>query len=92
MTLLNSYNPDRAVFLGSDDEEWFYFVVETKSSQFLSDLRIMESDWVFCGRARFAALKTKESPVRHEVATGINQLLATIYAKRSVPANPTYDT
>ena len=76
----------------SDDEERFYIVVEIKSSQFLNDLRIMESVRIFCGKAHFATLKMKESPVRSEVAIGINQLLATIYAKRSVPASPAYDT
>ena len=37
--MTRSYNPDWAVLADSDDGERLYFVVETKGSPFLNDLR-----------------------------------------------------
>ena len=77
-TPLGSYNPDWAVLIDSDQEERLYFVVETKSSTLLDDLRITESAKIACGRAHFNALKVGESPARYEVATSVEGLLSTI--------------
>ena len=77
-TPLGSYNPDWAVLIDSDEEERLYFVVETKGSTLLDDLRIAESAKIACGRAHFNALKVGESPARYEVATSVEGLLATI--------------
>ena len=77
-TPLGSYNPDWAVLIDSDQEERLYFVVETKSSTLLDDLRIAESAKIACGRAHFNALKVGESPARYEVATSVEGLLSTI--------------
>ena len=75
-TPLGSYNPDWAVLIGSDDGERLYFVVETKGSLF--DLRNTESGKIACGRAHFNALRVEESPARYELATRLDELLATI--------------
>jgi type III restriction enzyme len=52
-TPLGTYNPDWAVLADSEDGERLYFVVETKGSPFLNDLRIAESARIACGRAHF---------------------------------------
>ena len=75
-TPLGSYNPDWAVLIDSDDGERLYFVVETKGSLF--DLRNTESGKIACGRAHFNALRVEESPARYELATRLDELLATI--------------
>ena len=77
-TPLGSYNPDWAVLVDSDEGERLYFVVETKGSPFLGDLRITESAKIACGKAHFNALKAGESPARYEVATSLGELLATV--------------
>ena len=77
-TPLGSYNPDWAVLIDSDEGERLYFVVETKGSSFLGDLRLTESAKIACGEAHFNALKVGESPARYEVATSVDNLLATI--------------
>ena len=77
-TPLGSYNPDWAVLIDSDEGERLYFVVETKGSPFLGDLRITESAKIECGKAHFNALKVGESPARYEVATSVDSLLAAV--------------
>ena len=79
-TPLGSYNPDWAVLIDSGEGERLYFVVETKGSPFLGDLRITESAKIECGKAHFNALKVGESPARYEVVTSVDGLLATIGA------------
>ena len=79
-TPLGSYNPDWAVLIDSDEGERLYFVVETKGSPFLGDLRITEGAKIECGKAHFNALKVGESPARYEVVTSVDGLLATIGA------------
>ena len=77
-TPLGSYNPDWAVLVDSDEGERLYFVVETKGSPFLGDLRITESAKIECGKAHFNALKVGKSPARYEVATSVDSLLAAV--------------
>ena len=79
-TPLGSYNPDWAVLIDSDEGERLYLVVETKGSPFLNDLRITESAKIACGKAHFKAVKVEESPARYEVATTVEELLASIGA------------
>lgn len=55
-TPLGSYNPDWAVLVTTPDGDRLYFVVETKSSLFGSDLRNAEAAKIECGRAHFKAL------------------------------------
>ena len=75
-TPLGSYNPDWAVLIDSGEGEQLYFVVETKGSRFVDDLRSIESAKVACGKAHFSALSVAESPARYEVATSVEELLA----------------
>ena len=77
-TPLGSYHPDWAVLVESNQGERLYFVVETKGSLFLGDLRIPESAKIRCGQAHFDALNMSESPARYMVSTTVDQLLATI--------------
>lgn len=75
-TPLGSYNPDWAVLIDADKGERLYFVVETKSSLFDSDIRRTESAKIECGKAHFDALKVGESPARYKVATSIDDILS----------------
>ena len=75
-TPLGTYNPDWAVLVEKDGAERLYFVVETKSSLFIDDLRDKEGAKIECGKAHFKALAVGENPARYEVATTLNDLLA----------------
>lgn len=55
-TPLGSYNPDWAVLVNREDEEKFYFVVETKGSILGELLRPIEKAKIDCGREHFRAL------------------------------------
>ena len=77
-TPLGSYNPDWAVLINSEDGERLYFVVETKASAFLGDLRGIEIDKIECGKAHFRALRTREAPARFQVATSIDDLISDV--------------
>ncbi|HEY7837331.1 MAG TPA: hypothetical protein VIC54_01920 [Terriglobales bacterium] len=55
-TPLGDYTPDWAVLIERESQERLYFVVETKGSEFLTDLRETESAKIKCGQAHFAAL------------------------------------
>lgn len=77
-TPLGSYNLDWAILLESDDGERLYFVVETKGTPFLDDLRNTENAKIVCGRAHFDALTVGETPARYEVVTSVDELLAKI--------------
>lgn len=57
-TPLGSYNPDWAILIDKDGVDRLYFVVETKSSLFDEDLRLVEQDKIKCGHAHFKALGT----------------------------------
>ena len=74
-TPLGSYNPDWAVLIDTDEGERLYFVVETKGSTLLDDLRLTESAKIECGKAHFHALEVRENPVRYKVAASVDQLL-----------------
>jgi type III restriction enzyme len=65
-TPLGTYNPDWAALVTTPDGDRVYFVVETKSSLFASDLRSAESAKIDCGRAHFKALAEGESPAVFE--------------------------
>ncbi len=78
-TPLGTYNPDWAVLIEHDGGERLYFVVETKGSQFASDLRDPERAKIECGKRHFDALKARwESPAQYAVATGVEEFLAAI--------------
>ncbi|NKA73549.1 restriction endonuclease subunit R [Ralstonia solanacearum] len=73
-TPLGSYNPDWAVLVNKDGTRRLYFVVETKGSLFVDDLRNKEQAKIECGQAHFEALAVGENPARYLVATSIGDL------------------
>ena len=75
-TPLGSYNPDWAVLIDTDEGERVYFVVETKGSTLLDDLRNVEAGKIACGKAHFRELQVLEHPARYEVVASVDQLLA----------------
>ncbi|MBL8900786.1 MAG: restriction endonuclease subunit R, partial [Planctomycetes bacterium] len=77
-TPLGSYNPDWAVLVEKDGEERLYFVVETKSSSYLTDLRDAEAAKIRCGVQHFRALEVREAPAQYRLATSVDDLLASL--------------
>lgn len=75
-TPLGNYNPDWAVLIEMDGQERLYFVVETKSSLFLDDLRDKESGKIKCGEAHFTALAVGENPAKYIKARSIDDVMA----------------
>ena len=65
-TPIGTYNPDWAVYLLKNGEEKLYFVLETKGSERLADLRDVERLKINCGKKHFEALG---SGVEMQVAT-----------------------
>ena len=67
-TPIGSYNPDWAVFLEKDGEQKLYFVLETKGTTSLFDLRSPERLKIHCGKEHFNALadgiQISEEPVK----------------------------
>jgi type III restriction enzyme len=55
-TPIGSYTPDWAVFMDKDGEQRLYFVLETKGTTRIGDLRTPEQQKIRCGRRHFAAL------------------------------------
>ena len=65
-TPIGTYNPDWAVYLTRDSQEKLYFILETKGSGSLFDLREREALKIHCGMRHFQAL---DSGVEMRVAT-----------------------
>lgn len=67
-TPIGSYTPDWAVFLEKDGEQKLYFVLETKGTTNLFDLRTPEKLKIHCGKQHFDALgdgiQFSEDPVK----------------------------
>lgn len=57
-TPLGSYNPDWVVLLNEELEEKLYFVIETKGTNYMSELRLDEQNKIKCARRHFEALET----------------------------------
>lgn len=74
-TPLGTYNPDWAVLVEVSGEERLYFVVETKGSLFVDDLREKEVAQIACGEAHFKALAVDPNPARYIKATKIDNLM-----------------
>lgn len=55
-TPIGTYNPDWGVYLERDGTEKLYFVLETKGSTSLLDLRTKEQLKIHCGKRHFEAL------------------------------------
>ena len=73
-TPLGSYNPDWAVLVRTDSGERLYFIIETKGSRFLDDLRNTERAKIECGRAHFDAIRVSESPATYVVARSVDDI------------------
>ena len=58
-TPLGTYNPDWAILWKDGNDEKLYFVVESKGSTGLFDLRPKEQGKIDCGKRHFEALETK---------------------------------
>lgn len=74
-TPLGTYNPDWAILVDVEGRDRLYFVVETKGSLFLDDLRDKESGKIKCGEAHFKALAVGENPARFSRATKLEDVL-----------------
>jgi len=74
-TPLGTYNPDWAVLVEVNGNERLYFVVETKGSLFVDDLRDQEAAKIACGEAHFKALATGSNPAHYIKATKIDDLM-----------------
>ena len=74
-TPLGTYNPDWAVLVEMDGTERLYFVVETKSSLFIDDLRERENAKITCGEAHFKALESGDNPARFVKASTLEDIL-----------------
>lgn len=55
-TPIGTYNPDWAVYMDTDGVEKLYFVVETKGSNEVRDLRTPEQLKIHCGQRHFESL------------------------------------
>ena len=58
-TPLGTYNPDWAILWKDDNEEKLFFVVESKGSTGLFDLRPKEQGKIDCGKKHFTALDSE---------------------------------
>lgn len=74
-TPIGTYNPDWAVYLTKNGEEKLYFVLETKGSTSLFDLRTREQLKIHCGKKHFKALN---SDVEMQVASKWDDFKSTI--------------
>ena len=74
-TPIGTYNPDWAVYLTKNGEEKLYFVLETKGSTSLFDLRTREQLKIHCGKKHFKALN---SDVEMQVAAKWDDFKSTI--------------
>ena len=60
-TPLGDYNPDWAVVLDKNGVEKLYFIIETKGSMSLDDLRFTEDAKIRCGQKHFTSLEQEVS-------------------------------
>jgi type III restriction enzyme len=74
-TPLGSYNPDWAVLCSTDGGERLYFVVETKGSTNLQDLRDTEAAKIRCGKEHFSAIANESDPAKYVVARSLEDVL-----------------
>lgn len=71
-TPIGTYNPDWAVYLDRDGEQKLYFILETKGTDNLFDLRNPERLKIHCGIEHFKAL---QNDVEMKVATKWKEVL-----------------
>ena len=73
-TPLGSYNPDWAILIEDNDQERLYFVVETKGSRWLDDLRSKEGAKIHCGKKHFEEIAKDENPAKYIHATNVDDV------------------
>lgn len=75
-TPLGTYNPDWAVVVDDNGEEKLYFVVETKGSTWLDDLRHLEKGKIICGEKHFEEIaKGQTNPAKYIKAKDVDDML-----------------
>ena len=74
-TPLGTYNPDWAILVDVDGREKLYFVVETKGSTWLDDLRHMEAAKIECGEKHFAELSVGQNPAHYIKAASVDDMM-----------------
>lgn len=77
-TPLGTYNPDWAVLVEVDGQKKLYFVVETKGSEWLDDLRHKESDKIKCGQKHFEEIAVDSNPAKFIRAKDVDGMLRNI--------------
>ena len=78
-TPLGAYHPDWAALIEDESGERLYFVVETKETAFLDDLRNVERAKVECGKAHFQSLRdVAPPPAEYKVVRNLDELMAQI--------------
>ena len=75
-TPLGTYNPDWAVLWKDKDDEKLFFVVESKGSTGLFDLRRKEQSKIDCGKKHFKAIGSEMI-----VASGIEDVENFVFGK-----------
>jgi type III restriction enzyme len=73
-TPLGTYNPDWAMVSTAETGEKLFFVVETKGTVFINDLRDSEAAKIYCGRAHFRSLGGTEERISYRVATSLDDV------------------
>jgi type III restriction enzyme len=76
-TPLGTYNPDWAVLVTTDGGERLYFVVETKGTLLMDDLRGAEAAKIACGKRHFASIARSDTEPLFTVARTVDDLLTT---------------
>ena len=77
-TPLGTYNPDWAVLVEVDGHKKLYFVVETKGSEWLDDLRHKESDKIKCGQKHFEEIAVDSNPAKFIKAKDVDGMMRNI--------------
>jgi type III restriction enzyme len=72
---LGSYNPNWAILMEKDGTQRLYFMIESKSSLFVDDLRDRESVKIICGEAHFKELERGDYPAKLVKATTLEDVL-----------------
>lgn len=74
-TPIGTYNPDWAVYLDQDGQKKLYFVLETKGTTNLFDLRGPEQLKIHCGKQHFKSL---DNELEFQVATTWKNIKSTV--------------
>jgi type III restriction enzyme len=70
-TPIGTYNPDWAVYMNKDGVERLYFVLETKGTTHIGDLRTPEQQKIHCGERHLPRWPTVWSLESHEIGASL---------------------